>query len=59
MTAPERVIIAAKLGIPKTRAAGLPTLVRFVEAMKASGFVAKALAASGQTSAEVAAPGAP
>ncbi len=51
--------IQQAMGIPKTHAGGLPTLVRFVETMKTSGFVAKALAASGQTSAKVAAPAAP
>jgi polar amino acid transport system substrate-binding protein len=51
--------IEQAMGIPKTHVAGLPPLVRFVEAMKASGFVANALAASGQRSAEVAAPAAP
>ena len=51
--------IEQAMGLPKSHAAGLPTLVRFVEAMKSSGFVANALAASGQRSAEVAPPAAP
>ncbi|WP_158746239.1 transporter substrate-binding domain-containing protein [Acidisphaera sp. L21] len=51
--------IEQAMGIPLTHAAGLPIVVKFVEAMKTSGFVANALAASGQTSAEVAPPARP
>jgi polar amino acid transport system substrate-binding protein len=51
--------IEQAMGLPKSHAAGLPTLVRFVEAMKSSGFVANALNASGQKSAEVAPPAGP
>jgi polar amino acid transport system substrate-binding protein len=42
------------MAMPTGRPAGLRALSAFVEEMKASGFVAKALAASGQTSATVA-----
>ena len=48
--------IQQAMGIPKAHDAGLPTLRRFVETMKASGFVEEALAASGQKSAAVAPP---
>jgi len=48
--------IAQAMGTPKGRAAGAQYLREFVEAMKASGFVAKALAASGQADAAVAPP---
>ncbi|HYM30990.1 MAG TPA: ABC transporter substrate-binding protein [Candidatus Cybelea sp.] len=41
---------------PKGRAAGARYLREFVETMKASGFVARALAASGQTEASIAPP---
>ncbi len=50
------MVIEQAMGLPKAHAAGLPVLARFVEAMKASGFVANALAASGQKAAEVAPP---
>jgi polar amino acid transport system substrate-binding protein len=42
------------MGLPKGRAAGYRYLRRFVEDMKASGFVAQALARSGQNDATVA-----
>jgi polar amino acid transport system substrate-binding protein len=44
------------MATPKGRPAGLAFLRAFVEAMKASGFVARALAASGQGDATVAPP---
>jgi polar amino acid transport system substrate-binding protein len=46
------------MGTPKGRAAGARYLRRFVEEMKACGFVADALARSGQADAEVAPPAA-
>jgi polar amino acid transport system substrate-binding protein len=46
--------IEQAMGTPKGRAAGLAYLRTFIEEMKASGFVAQALAASGQTDAAVA-----
>ena len=48
--------IEQAMGTPKGRAAGVRYLREFVEEMKASGFVADALAKSGQTDAVVAAP---
>ena len=48
--------IEQAMGTPKGRAAGGRYLREFVEEMKASGFVADALAKSGQTDAVVAAP---
>ena len=50
------MVIEQAMAIPKDRAAALPFLHDFVEQMKASGFVARALAESGQTSATVAPP---
>jgi polar amino acid transport system substrate-binding protein len=44
------------MGTPRGRAAGLAYLHGFIEEMKASGFVARALAASGQAEAAVAPP---
>jgi polar amino acid transport system substrate-binding protein len=52
------MVIEQAMGIPQGREAGLPYLRAFVEEMKASGFVARALAASGQGDAAVA-PAAP
>jgi polar amino acid transport system substrate-binding protein len=49
-------VIEQAVGIPQGREAALPWLRAFVEEMKASGFVARALAASGQAEAEVAPP---
>jgi polar amino acid transport system substrate-binding protein len=48
------MVIEQAVGLPKARDAGLPYVRAFVEDMKASGFVAKALAASGQADATVA-----
>ena len=48
--------IQQAMGTTKGRPAGLAYLRGFIEEMKASGFVAKALAASGQTDAAVAPP---
>jgi polar amino acid transport system substrate-binding protein len=48
--------IEQAMATPKGRAAGASYLRRFIEEMKASGFVAKALAASGQADAAVASP---
>ncbi|MFC7737179.1 ABC transporter substrate-binding protein [Roseomonas sp. GCM10028921] len=50
------MVIEQAVGIPAGREAALPWLRAFVEEMKASGFVARALAASGQGDAEVAPP---
>lgn len=50
------MLIEQAMGIPREHAAGLPALTTFVEAMKASGFVAQALAQSGQKGTEVAPP---
>lgn len=50
------MVIEQAVGIPAGRDAALPWLRAFVEEMKASGFVARALAASGQGDAEVAPP---
>jgi polar amino acid transport system substrate-binding protein len=50
------MVIEQAVGLPKARDAGLPFVRAFVEEMKASGFVAKALAASGQGDATVAPP---
>ncbi len=44
------------MGTPKGRVAGARYLREFVEQMKALGFIARALAASGQTDAAVAPP---
>ena len=48
------MVIEQAVGIPQGRDAALPWLRAFVEEMKASGFVARALAESGQSDAEVA-----
>ncbi|HEV2738276.1 MAG TPA: ABC transporter substrate-binding protein [Candidatus Elarobacter sp.] len=48
------MVIEQAVGIPKTHDAGASYVRAFVEEMKASGFVAKALAASGQADASVA-----
>jgi polar amino acid transport system substrate-binding protein len=48
--------IAQAMATPKGRAAGAQYLRQFIEEMKASGFVARALAASGQSAATVAPP---
>ena len=48
--------IEQAMGIPKGRDAGARYLHSFAEEMKSSGFIAKALAASGQTDATVAPP---
>ncbi len=48
------MVIEQAVGIPQGRDAALPWLRAFVEEMKASGFVARALAESGQADAEVA-----
>jgi polar amino acid transport system substrate-binding protein len=48
------MVIEQAMGTPKGREAGLRYLREFIEEMKASGFVAKALSASGQADAEVA-----
>ena len=48
------MMIEQAVGIPQGRDAALPWLRAFVEEMKASGFVARALAESGQADAEVA-----
>lgn len=54
---PERFMaINQAMGVPKGRETGARFLRAFVEEMKASGFVAKALAASGQADASVAPP---
>jgi len=50
------MVIEQAMGTPKGREAGSRYLREFIEEMKASGFVAKALAASGQTDAAVAPP---
>lgn len=50
------MVIEQAVGIPQEREAVMPWLRAFVEEMKASGFVARGLAASGQTTAEVAPP---
>ncbi|MDQ6940898.1 MAG: ABC transporter substrate-binding protein [Candidatus Eremiobacteraeota bacterium] len=49
------MVIEQAVGIPKAHDAGATYVRTFVEEMKASGFVAKALAASGQADASVAA----
>ena len=49
-------MIEQAVGIPQGREAAMPWLRAFVEEAKASGFVARGLAASGQTEAEVAPP---
>jgi polar amino acid transport system substrate-binding protein len=50
------MVIEQAMGTPKGRKEGARYLARFVEEMKASGFVARALAASGQADAAVAPP---
>src|SRR5215475_13553167 len=50
------MVIEQAMGTPKGRDAGLRYLRAFIEEMKASGFVAKALSASGQADAAVAPP---
>jgi polar amino acid transport system substrate-binding protein len=50
------MVIEQAMGTPKGREAGVRYLRAFIEEMKASGFVAKALQASGQTDAAVAPP---
>jgi len=50
------MVIEQAVGIPQGRDAALPWLRAFVEEMKASGFVARALAESGQADTEVAPP---
>jgi polar amino acid transport system substrate-binding protein len=52
------MVIEQAMGTPKGREAGVRYLRAFIEEMKASGFVARALAASGQTDAAVAPPAA-
>src|SRR6516164_816548 len=52
------MVIEQAMGTPKGREAGSRYLREFIEEMKASGFVAKALSASGQTDAAVAPPSA-
>ena len=49
--------IEQAVAVPKGREGALPALKLFIEEAKASGFVAKALAASGQSGATVAPPG--
>ena len=46
--------IEQALGTPRQRTAGARYLAQFIESMKASGFVAASLRASGQLEAEVA-----
>jgi polar amino acid transport system substrate-binding protein len=48
------MVIEQAVGIPKSHDAAIPFMHAFVEEMKASGFVARALAASGQSDATVA-----
>ena len=50
------MVIEQAMGTPKGREAGVRYLRAFVEEMKASGFVANALKASGQVDAAVAPP---
>ena len=50
------MVIEQAMGTPKGRTAGAQYLREFVETTKASGFIAKALAESGQADAVVAAP---
>src|SRR6266849_9720972 len=50
------MVIEQAMGTPKGRDAGVRYLREFIEEMKASGFVARALSASGQTDAAVAPP---
>ncbi|WP_207538755.1 ABC transporter substrate-binding protein [Sabulicella rubraurantiaca] len=50
------MVIEQAVGIPQEREAALPWLRAFVEEMKASGFIARGLEASGQRSASVAPP---
>jgi hypothetical protein len=51
---PSFLAIEQALGVPRQRPAGNAWLAHFIERMKASGFVAESLAASGQTDAVVA-----
>src|SRR5260370_41021398 len=51
--------IEQAMGTPKGRAAGLAYLRGFIEEMKASGFLAKALTATGQTDAAAPTPAKP
>lgn len=53
------MVIEQAVGIPKAHDAALPYVRAFVEQMKASGFVAKALAASNQSDATIAPPASP
>jgi polar amino acid transport system substrate-binding protein len=48
--------ILQAMALPRSRAVGLPYLTKFIEEMKASGFVAEALRVSGQPDAQVAPP---
>jgi len=48
------ITILQAVGLPRTRPGGLLYLTRFIEEMKATGFVAKALRASDQVDAQVA-----
>ncbi len=50
------MVIEQAVGIPQGREAAMPWLRAFIEEMKASGFVARSLATSGQSEAEVAPP---
>jgi polar amino acid transport system substrate-binding protein len=50
------MVIQQAMGTPKGRDTGIRYLREFIEEMKASGFVARALSASGQTDAAVAPP---
>jgi polar amino acid transport system substrate-binding protein len=50
------MVIEQAVGIPRTHDAAIPYLRAFVEEMKSSGFVSRALAASGQADATVAPP---
>jgi polar amino acid transport system substrate-binding protein len=50
------MVIEQAMGTPKGREASVRYLREFIEEMKASGFVAKALEKSGQTDAAVAPP---
>jgi polar amino acid transport system substrate-binding protein len=47
-------VIQQAVGIPKAHDAAIPFMHAFVEEMKSSGFVARALTASGQSDATVA-----
>jgi polar amino acid transport system substrate-binding protein len=50
------MLIEQAMGTPKGRPEGIAYLRRFIEEMKASGFVARALKESGQADATVAPP---